>query len=174
MLTDVEISGDGAENPMLAGFGLGKDSLTQTVENISGNHFPDKAVAVGDTWEQITKFPVPQAEPVDITTVYKYVGKETYNGTEMPKVTYTASIEEEAKIEAQSVSMNIAKMDLKGHLFYDPSRNVVVVTEGIADIVMEMNNGETVAELPAHAESLNDAEGDHRRRRRVEARPSLK
>ncbi len=147
-LKDVEVTGDGAGNPMLEGFGLGKDSLAQTVENLSGDHFPEKAVSVGDTWEHTTQFPVPQAEPIDITTVYKYVGKETYQGGELPKVTYTASMKEGAKIESQGVSMNISKMEMKGHLFYDPSKNVVVVTEGVADMVMEMNNGEEVIALP--------------------------
>ena len=147
-LENVEVSGDGADNPMLQGFGLGKDSLAQTVENLSGDHFPDKAVAVGDTWEHTTEFPVPQAEPIDITTVYKYSGMESYDGKELPKVTYTASMKEGAKIEAQGVSMNIAKMEMEGHLFYDPARNVVVVTEGVADMVMEMNNGEETIALP--------------------------
>ena len=147
-LADVEVTGEGTDNPMLAGLGLGKDSLAQTVENLSGDHFPDKAVSVGDTWENTTQFPVPQAEPIDITTVYTYAGKETYNGTELPKVTYLASMKEGAKIEAQGVSMDIAKMDMKGHLFYDPSKNVVVITEGTADMVMKMNNGEEAIELP--------------------------
>ena len=151
-LKNVEVTGDGADNPMLQGFGLGKESLAQTVENLSGDHFPDKAVAVGDTWEHTTEFPVPQAEPIDITTIYKYVGKESYNGTELPKVTYTASMKDAAKIEAQGVSMNIAKMEMEGHLFYDPSKNVVVVTTGIADMVMEMNNGEEVIALPTTQE----------------------
>ena len=151
-LNDIEVTGEGSDNPMLAQFGLGKDSLAQTVENLSGDHFPDKAVSVGDTWEHTTQFPVPQAEPIDITTVYTYAGKESYNGTELPKVTFASSMKEGAKIEAQGVSMNIAKMDMEGHLFYDPAKNVVVVTKGVADMVMEMNNGEDVVELPTTQE----------------------
>jgi len=148
----VEVEGEGAGNPMLEGFGLGKESLAQTVENLSGDHFPEKAVSVGDTWEHTTQFPVPQADPIDITTVYTYVGIEQYKGSDLPKVTYTASMKDAAKIEAQGVSMDIGKMDMKGHLFYDPSKNAVVVTKGIADMVMEMNNGEEVISLPTTQE----------------------
>ena len=102
-----------AGNPMMS-----KEALTQLIKNASPV-FPDKPVAVGESWKQDSSTAMPGGVgDMKINSTYTYKGPEEIDGNKFDKIDIAMEMEFEAP-EGSPFKIEITSQDTKGHMYFD-------------------------------------------------------
>ena len=103
----------GAGNPMMS-----EETLSQLIKNASPV-FPDKPVAVGESWDQESSTAMPNGVgEMKIDSTYTYKGTEEMDGKTLDKIDITMEMEFEAP-EGSPISIEITSQDTKGKMYFD-------------------------------------------------------
>ncbi len=97
---------------------IGKDAMEKLIKNASPV-FPQRSVAVGDTWDQKTSAAIPGGiGQMQITSTYTYKGRETIENRDLEVIDVDMVMAFETPEDSQA-SIDITDQSTEGKLYFD-------------------------------------------------------
>lgn len=132
-------------NPMIS-----KEAMSQLIKNASPV-FPDKPVAVGESWQQESTTAMPGGlGGMNIDSTYTYKGTEEVDGKSLDLIEITMEMQFEA-IEGSPVAIDITSQDTKGRMFFDSISGHTEKIDVDQNMVMEVTVGPQTIDQTIHS-----------------------
>jgi hypothetical protein len=134
-----------AGNPMMS-----KEALSQLIKNASPV-FPDKPVAVGETWQQESTTAMPGGMGgMKIVSTYTYKGTEELDGKKLDLIDIAMEMEFQAP-EDSPVKIEIASQDTKGRMHFDSVNGYTHKIDVDQNMVMAVTAGPQTIDQTIHS-----------------------
>ncbi len=122
-------------NPLMS-----KEALSQLIKNASPV-FPDKSVAVGETWQQESTTAMPGGMgSMKIDSTYTYKGTEEVDGKTLDLIEIAMEMEFQGPIDSP-VKIEITNQDTKGQMHFDSVKGHTQKIEIDQNMVMKVTAG---------------------------------
>ena len=134
-----------AGNPMMS-----KEALSQLIKNASPV-FPDKPVAVGESWNQESSTAMPNGlGNMKINSTYTYKGPEEMDGMTLDKIVIGMDMQFEPK-EGSPATIEITSQDTKGQMYFDSVKGHTHKIDVDQNMVMAVTVGPQTIDQTIHS-----------------------
>ena len=134
-----------AGNPMMS-----KEALSQLIKNASPV-FPDKPVAVGESWNQESSTAMPNGlGNMKINSTYTYKGPEEMDGKTLDKIVIGMEMEFEAT-EGSPAKIEITSQDTTGQMYFDSVKGHTHKIDVDQNMVMAVTVGPQTIDQTIHS-----------------------
>jgi len=135
----------GSGNPMLS-----KEAMSQLVKNASPV-FPDKPVAVGESWDQESTTAMPGGMGgMKIKSTYTYKGTEELEGKKYDLIDIGMELQFEPP-EGSPFEISITSQDTKGKMYFDSVKGHTYKIDVDQNMVMEVKAGPQTINQTIHS-----------------------
>ena len=132
-------------NPMMS-----KEALSQLIKNASPV-FPDKPVAVGESWKQESSTAMPNGVGnMKIDSTYTYKGPEDMDGKTLDKIDITMEMQFEAP-EGSPIKIEITSQNTKGNMYFDSVNGHTHKIDIDQNMVMAVTAGPQTVDQTIHS-----------------------
>ena len=132
-------------NPMMS-----EEALSQLIKNASPV-FPDKPVAIGETWKQESRTAMPGGMGgMKIDSTYTYKGTEEVDGKTLDLVDIAMEMKFEAP-EGSPIKIEITSQDTKGRMHFDSVKGYTHKIDVDQNMVMEVTAGPQTIDQTIHS-----------------------
>ncbi len=134
-----------ASNPMMS-----KESLSQLIKNASPV-FPDKPVAVGESWNQESTSVMPGGMgSMKINSTYTYAGSEKIDGEDLDLIDITIELQFESQ-EGLPIKFEITSQNSKGRILFDSVKGHTHKVNIDQEMVIEVTVGPQKIDQTIHS-----------------------